>query len=48
MSILLRNLKNRKKGIEKLTIFYDQLGFDAFSIGEEEPIMVFAVNDFIY
>lgn len=37
------NKTKRKKDIERLVCFYDQLGFDSFCLQDEEPIMVFQV-----
>lgn len=35
----------RKKDIEKLVSFYEQLEFDLYFLEDKEPIMVFEVND---
>lgn len=35
----------RKKDIERLVSFYDQLTFDSYILEDEEPIMVFEMND---
>lgn len=40
-----KNKAKRKKDIENLISFYDQLDFDVFILEDEEPIMVFEVND---
>ncbi|WPK10294.1 GNAT family N-acetyltransferase [Lysinibacillus louembei] len=35
----------RKEDIKRLVSFYDQLGFDIYSLNEEEPFMVLNVNE---